>query len=177
MDDMGDILNLKEYLPVWPNWPKPGVNFIDICGILNEPKAFKYVNYCLTKFAESYGATSIVAIESRGFIFASTVANNLGIPLVLIRKPNKLPGPIETLKYQTEYSFDELSIQKNVSLGHKPYVIDDLLATGGTLLAASKLIDRENVRCGVIVNLTFLPGQKNLKLNNIECDCIVEYDE
>jgi len=170
-------MNLKEHLPVWPDWPKPGVNFIDICGIATKPNVFKYVNESLCQFASSHQSTSIVAIESRGFIFGSVVANYLNLPLVLVRKPNKLPGPIETIQYETEYSFDELSIQKDSPVGDRPYIIDDLLATGGTLLATSKLINKKDTRCGVIVNLSFLSGVEKLKQNNIECDFIVDYDD
>ena len=170
-------MNLKDYLPIWSDWPKPGVNFIDICGIAENPEAFNYVNKTLSQFVSSHQSTSIVAIESRGFIFGSVVATHLNLPLILVRKPNKLPGPIETIQYETEYSFDELSIQKDSPVGDRPYIIDDLLATGGTLLATSKLIDKKDIRCGVIVNLSFLSGVEKLKLNNIECDFIVDYDD
>ena len=169
-------MNIKKHLPIWKDWPKSGVNFIDICGISTNPSLFKYVNDSLSRFASSHQSTSIVAIESRGFIFGSVVANYLNLPLILVRKPNKLPGPIETIQYETEYSFDELSIQKDSPVGDRPYIIDDLLATGGTLLATSKLVGDKNIRCGVIVNLSFLSGAEKLKQNNIECDCVVNYD-
>lgn len=169
-------MDLKSIMPVWPDWPQPGVNFIDICGILNNSEAIRYVSANLTHLALDHESTSIVAIESRGFIFGSLVAYTLNVPLILIRKPNKLPGPIKTIAYETEYSTDELSIQNNAPLGDRPYIIDDLLATGGTLLAASQLVNKKNVRCGVVVNLSFLPGHKKLKDNNIECDYLVKYD-
>lgn len=168
-------MNIKEHLPIWPDWPTSGVNFIDICGITTEPNVFRYVNESLSQFAYNHQSTSIVAIESRGFIFGSVVASLLNLPLILVRKPNKLPGPIETIQYQTEYSFDELSMQKESPVGDRPYIIDDLLATGGTLLATSKLVGKKNARCGVIVNLSFLSGIEKLKQNNIECDFVVNY--
>lgn len=170
-------MNIKESLPIWKDWPKSGINFIDICGITTNPTVFKYVNESLSQFASSHKSTSIVAIESRGFIFGSVVANYLNLPLILVRKPNKLPGLVETVRYETEYSFDELSIQKDSIVGDRPYIIDDLLATGGTLIATSKLIGKKNIRCGVIINLSFLSGVEKLKKNNIECDFLVNYDD
>lgn len=164
---------MKEYIPVWPNWPVEGVNFIDINGIIVRPNLFNEVTDWFVEKVKEHNATSIVAIESRGFIFGSPVSNKTNLPLVIVRKPNKLPGKLKTISYDTEYSKDELSIQIDAPIGDRPYIIDDLLATGGTLLATEQLLNKENVRCGVVVNLSFLPGCKKIK----NLDYLIDYDK
>lgn len=164
---------MKEHIPVWPNWPIEGVNFIDITGILVNPKLFNEVIDWYVNKVKEHDASSIVAIESRGFIFGSPVASRTNLPLIIVRKPNKLPGVLKTISYDTEYSKDELSIQMNSPIGERPYIIDDLLATGGTLLATQNLLEKENTRSGVVVNLSFLPGHTKIK----NLDYYIEYTE
>ena len=168
---------LKKQIPIHKDWPKPGVNFIDINGILTNPAAFDECVNWLKKTIWKHGATSIVAIESRGFIFGSSVAAQLKLPLILVRKPNKLPGELKTITYDTEYSTDSLSIQANAPIGKNPFIIDDLLATGGTILAVKKLLDIDKVNAAVIIHLSFLSGHKLLTDNNISCESLIQYDE
>ena len=168
---------LKKQIPIYKDWPKPGVNFIDINGILVNPFAFNYCIDWLKKIALEQDVTSIVAIESRGFIFGSPVASSLKIPLVLVRKPNKLPGELKTITYNTEYSTDSLSIQSNAPVGKNPIIVDDLLATGGTILAVKKLLEIDKVNAAVIIELSFLTGYRLLKDNGISCDSLIQYDE
>jgi adenine phosphoribosyltransferase len=172
-------MNLKDYIPVVPNWPKPGVNFLDITGLLNEPKAFNAVCQWLSIQARAVNATSIVAVESRGFLFAGSLARSHELPLVLVRKPNKLPGDVRTVTYNTEYSTDSLSIKSNAPVGSRPFIIDDLLATGGTILATAKLLrdnfDVEVVNAVAVIGLDFLPGHNRLIQDKIDIHTLINY--
>jgi adenine phosphoribosyltransferase len=173
-------MNLKNYIPVVPNWPKPGVDFLDITGLLNEPTAFNYSVNQLSLLVRQANASSIVAVESRGFIFASPVAKALGLPLIIVRKPNKLPGDVHTITYDTEYSTDSLSIKSNAPVGLTPYIVDDLLATGGTILATAQLLRDhftvESISAGAVIGLDFLPGRNNLSVSNITVNTLINYE-
>jgi adenine phosphoribosyltransferase len=121
-------------------------------------------------FAEQ--SSSIVAIESRGFPIGAVLAQQLKLPLVLVRKPNKLPRPVYSQSYTTEYSTDSVEIKQSANVRDYPLIVDDLLATGGTVTAAADLLKNNFavnlVRCAVIINLSFLPGAELLKQNQIE---------
>ena len=172
------VLNdLKKKIPIHKDWPKPGVNFIDINGILTDSLVYDTCITWLKDLAFQKPPTSIVAIESRGFLFGSPIAHALKLPLIIVRKPNKLPGELKTITYDTEYSTDSLSIQANAPIGDRPFIVDDLLATGGTIIAVKKLLGVEQVNSAVIINLAFLPGMKSLKDNNISCEALISYDE
>lgn len=171
------LSELKKKIPVHKDWPKPGINFIDINGIITDPLAYDTCIDWLKSLAFKRSPTSIVAIESRGFLFGSPIAQSLKLPLIIVRKPNKLPGQLKTISYGTEYSTDMLSIQANAPVGDRPLIVDDLLATGGTIIAVKKLLGLDKINAGVIINLSFLPGLKNLKENNISCDALISYDE
>ena len=158
-------MNLKSIITETPDWPTAGVNFLDITPILENPAVF---DYCIDQFVGvAKTATSIVAVESRGFPLGAVIANRLSIPLILVRKPNKLPRPVYTESYTTEYSTDTLEIRQSADIGSHPMIIDDLLATGGTVRAVVTLLkknfDPTQITCGVIINLSFLPGEQLLK--------------
>ena len=171
------VIKLKSKIPIHKDWPKPGVNFIDINGILTDPWAYDFCVEWLKNIVFDKPPTSIVAIESRGFLFGSPIAYFFHTPLVIVRKPNKLPGQLKTITYDTEYSTDSLSMQANAPIGDRPLIVDDLLATGGTIIAVKKLLDIEKVNAAVIVNLSFLPGMKNLNDNGISCNALLSYDD
>lgn len=124
-----------------PNFPKEGILFYDITGVLVNPEA---MNYCFDKMYEIYKDANIDAvagIESRGFIFAAPLAARLNKPLILIRKKGKLPAETYTCKYDLEYGTAEIEVHKaDISKGQKVLVVDDLIATGGTLAAAKNLL-------------------------------------
>ena len=124
-----------------PGFPKPGVLFYDITGILVNPKAFAY---CIDKMAELYAGTAldaVAAIESRGFIFAAPFALRRGLPMILLRKKGKLPGKTYQISFTLEYGEDVLEVHRSdVRPGQKILLIDDLIATGGTLAAAAQLL-------------------------------------
>ena len=126
-----------------PDFPKPGILFYDITGVLVNPEALRF---CIDKMVELYKDAKIDAVagvESRGFIFAAPLAQALGIPLVLIRKKGKLPGDTYECSYALEYGSATVEVHKSdVKAGQKFLVVDDLIATGGTLAAAKNLIEQ-----------------------------------
>lgn len=126
-----------------PDFPKPGILFYDITGVFINPKAF---DFCINKMVELYKDAKIdavAAVESRGFLFAAPFAQRLGIPLVLIRKKGKLPGDTYSCKYALEYGMAEVEVHKSdVEKGKNYLVVDDLIATGGTLVASRNLIEQ-----------------------------------
>lgn len=174
-------MNLKSLIPVIANWPKPGVNFLDITAVLENPAAFAYCVDWLIDTAQQHQATSLVAVESRGFPFAAATAKILNIPLVLARKPNKLPGAVFAQSYCTEYSTDTIEIKQSSPVGLRPLIVDDLLATGGTMAAVADLIstnfDATCVAGAVVVDLEFLNGRDLLNNRNIVIFALETYCE
>ena len=172
-------MNLKLIIPTVSNWPKPGVNFLDITPVLENPTAFAYCTEWLIDCVQSCDATSLVAMESRGFPFAAAVAYATNLPLILARKSGKLPRPVYQKTYDTEYSTDSVEIKLSSPVGARPLVIDDLLATGGTIQAVSELLTCnfavDTVSAAVIVNLKFLPGADVLTQNSIKLFSLEDY--
>lgn len=172
-------MNLKLIIPTVDNWPRAGVNFLDITPVLENPSAFAHCTEWLTQCAQTINATSLVAIESRGFPFAAAVAYAANLPLILARKPGKLPRPVYQKTYDTEYSTDRVEIKLSAPVGARPLVVDDLLATGGTIQAVSELLTHnfavDQVSAAVIVNLRFLPGGSVLNQNSIKLFSLEDY--
>lgn len=160
------------------DFPKKGILFYDITGLLINPGAFRL---CIERMKSLYsdrGITRIAAIEARGFIFASPLALSLNVPLVLIRKKNKLPGETISASYALEYGEDTIEMHKSdISPGDRVLIIDDLIATGGTLNAACRLI--ESAGAGVeeifaVIGLPFLNYHKALQ--GYKTRTLVNYD-
>ena len=172
-------MNLKLIIPTIPNWPRAGVDFLDITPVLETPSAFAHCVEWLIRCAQATGATSLVAMESRGFPFAAAAAHAVGLPLILARKPGKLPRPVYQKTYATEYSTDSVEIKISAPVGARPLVVDDLLATGGTLQAVAELLTHnfavKQVSAAVIVNLKFLPGESVLLQNSIQLFSLEDY--
>lgn len=150
-----------------PNFPKPGILFYDITGILVCPDAF---NFCLDAMVSIYKDTAVDAVagvESRGFLFSAPLADRLGIPLILIRKKGKLPGETWSAKYELEYGSAEIEIHKSdIQKGQHILVIDDLIATGGTLKAVRSIFEKAGASVTEffgIVGLPFLNYAEKLK--------------
>ena len=134
-------MNLLDYLPGVPDFPKPGILFRDISPLLANPTAFKEAIAKLHELAQSFDYTHILGIESRGFIFGSALAHHAHKGLALARKPNKLPLASHREFYGLEYGKDPLEIQQStLAKDARVLIIDDVLATGGTLIAADKLL-------------------------------------
>lgn len=154
-----------------PDFPKPGILFYDITGILVNPDAFKF---CLDKMVEIYKDAkidAIAAVESRGFIFAGPLAEKMGVPLVLIRKKGKLPGDTFECSYALEYGTATVEVQKSdVQKGQKFLVIDDLIATGGTLNATKNLIEQGG---GEVTDFFGVIGLPELNYEKVLAPCKV----
>ena len=175
-------MDLKNIIRTVDDFPKPGVKFLDITSILENPEAFRRTVNWLIKVAAIYQIESIIAIDARGFIWGGAIASELQIPLHLARKPGKLPGNVITQTYDTEYSTASLSMLKDVKVKGPVLVIDDILATGGTLNAVGKLLELEfnikpnNQVHAVIANLDFLPGKKFLTNNGYIVEHLINFD-
>ena len=165
------IENLKSAIRDIPDFPKPGILFKDITTLVKDPVYFRASVDLLVEHAKNLNIDLIAAIESRGFIFGSAMAYAMGLGFIPIRKPGKLPGKTVRQRYELEYGFDEIEIHADaIRAGDKVLIIDDLLATGGTALAAAQLIrklDGDVVEIAFLVELGFLNGRKLLKDYNM----------
>ena len=160
-------MNLEKFIANVPNFPKEGILFKDITPLLQNGEAFKYACNKIAEFAKEQGATVIVGPESRGFIFGCPVANNLNIGFVPVRKPGKLPREQVTEKYTLEYGSNELCMHlDSIRPGDKVVIIDDLLATGGTLKATCNIVKKlggEVVGISCLIELLDLKGRELLE--------------
>lgn len=157
---------LRNSIKDYPDFPKKGIIFKDISPILTNPELFSDLIDKITKYSCFKSTDAIVAIDARGFIFGSAIANIINKPLILARKENKLPGQVIEKRYGLEYGHDKLCIQESAVSPFKKFIIvDDLLATGGTakcVIDMLKIKQKEILALSVIVELTFLEGSKNL---------------
>ena len=160
-------MKLENYIAAVEDFPTEGILFRDITPLLQNGDAFKYACDKITEFAKSVGATIVVGPESRGFIFGCPVASNLNIGFAPVRKPNKLPRAQVTEKYTLEYGSNELCMHlDSLQPGDKVIIIDDLLATGGTVLATCNLVKKlgaEVVGIACLIELVDLAGRQLLK--------------
>ncbi len=159
-------MNLKDYIATIPNYPIEGVNFRDITPLMGDGEAFHYACKQMTDFASEMNAEVVIGPESRGFIFGCPVANSLNIGFVPVRKPGKLPRETVSFTYDLEYGSNELHIHADaIKPGQRCIIIDDLLATGGTVEATIKLIEEIGgivVGCIFLIELEELNGRKNI---------------
>ena len=154
-------MDFKKYIASIPDFPQPGVLFRDITPLMSDGEAFHAATSEIQKFAEQVGAEVIAAPESRGFIFGCPVAANLHIGFVPVRKPGKLPRETISYRYDLEYGSNELHMHKDaITPGQKVLIVDDLLATGGTVQATIKMIEELD---GVVVGCAFLIELEGLK--------------
>lgn len=171
-------MNLYEKIASIPNYPIEGVLFRDITPLMNDGAAFKEAVNQMLEFARQQGAEVIVGPESRGFIFGCPVAYEMGIGFVPVRKPGKLPRETVAYSYDLEYGSNELHIHADaITPGQKVLVVDDLLATGGTIEATVKLIEAlggEVVGCAFLIELLDLDGRE--KLNGLPILSILSYE-
>lgn len=160
-----------------PDFPKKGIMFRDITTLLAEPEAFGAAIDEMFTLYSSARISKVVGIESRGFIFASALAYKMHAGLVPVRKPNKLPAKTIREEYQLEYGNDALEMHcDSISTGERVLIVDDLLATGGTVEAACKLVERMGgtiVGLAFLIELTFLNGRK--RLQNYDIHSLVQY--
>jgi adenine phosphoribosyltransferase len=176
MKDKG--IDLKRYIRDVPDWPKKGILFRDITPLLKNPKAFAAAVDALCCEFKDAGVEYVAAVEARGFIFGSAVAEKLGVGFVPIRKKGKLPWLTERVSYDLEYGTDTLEVHRDaVTSGAKVLMVDDLLATGGTMAAACKLIKKIG---GKVAGITFLVELADLrgreKIAGYKVASIISYD-
>jgi len=171
-------MNLLDYLPSVPDFPKPGIMFKDISPLLADQKAFSYAIdklYALSDFCEF---DFVLGIESRGFIFATALAHVSQKGLVLARKPNKLPNQVHSESYGLEYGRDTLEIQQAIlPKNAKVLLIDDVLATGGTLLAGTNLVRKSGAQVAgtlVLLEILELMGAKRLSGANVLSKSLIQ---
>ena len=145
-------MKLEEYIDSIIDWPEQGVNFKDITPLLSEPKAFKEAVHGMIDLINN-DASLLAGIESRGFIFASAMATKLNFGLALLRKSGKLPPPKVSNKYKLEYGFDEMEVKKAKQKNHRIILIDDILATGGTILSAYTLCTKAGYKISQVIVL------------------------
>ena len=164
-------MDLKQHIRDVPDFPKPGILFRDITPLLANPRAFGYV---IERFAEHFGqkgVTAVVAAEARGFIFAAPLALRLDAAFVPVRKPGKLPRQTHSFTYDLEYGSDTLHIHADaVGPGDRVLLVDDLLATGGTMDACAKIAERTGASvagCAFLIELDFLKGRDKLAAYDI----------
>lgn len=160
-------MDLAQYIRNIPDFPKPGVQFKDISTLLLEPQAVQFI---VDSWAQRYAdqeIDKIVGAESRGFIFGAPLAYAMGLPFVLARKAGKLPAEVEREEYQLEYGTDVIEIHKDaIRAGDRLLLVDDLLATGGTMGAVARLVEKmggEVVEAAFVIELSFLNGRKQLE--------------
>lgn len=150
-----------------PDFPKPGILFKDITPVLLDAPLYGRVVEALATAVRDAGADVVMGIESRGYLFAAPVAARLGLPLALVRKPGKLPWRTRAATYDLEYGTDRIEVHEDaVQPGQRVAVIDDLLATGGTMEAACRLVrdlGGAPVLAAFVVELSFLPGRQRLR--------------
>ncbi|HLF20090.1 MAG TPA: adenine phosphoribosyltransferase [Bacteroidota bacterium] len=171
--------DLASYIRNVPDFPKKGVIFRDITTLLKEPDAFKKAVATLYERYNGAKIHKVVGVESRGFILGAALALRLGVGFVPIRKKGKLPAETVREEYSLEYGKDSIEIHKDaIEKGDRVLIHDDLLATGGTIGAASKLVERVGgniVGLCFLVELTFLKGRD--RLANYDVFSLIQYDK
>lgn len=164
-------MNLKDYIRDIPDFPQPGILFRDITPLLRDSGAFNYTVDRLAEQCRDYTIDTIVAIESRGFLFGAPLAYRLNKPLVPVRKEGKLPGDTVSAEYFLEYGSNKVEMHLgDVGPGDQVLLIDDVLATGGTLAAAAQLVENtggEVAAMGLVIELEDLGGRNTLGVYDI----------
>ena len=172
-------MDLKKYIRSIPDYPKKGILFRDITTLIKNPHAFNFAIDQIIKIASQIEFNKVSAIESRGFIFASTVSYLTKKPLILLRKKDKLPAERYSVDFELEYGRATIEVHKDsVEKKDKVLVIDDLIATGGTAEAAAKLIEKSEGQVAgfiFIINLFDLPGNKKLKEKSYFTKSLIEF--
>lgn len=170
---------IKESIKSVPDYPKPGILFRDVTSLLEDPRAYAATIALLVERYRDRGITKVVGTEARGFLFGAPVALALNVGFVPVRKPGKLPRETLSESYELEYGTDTLELHKDaIQSGDSVLVVDDLLATGGTIEATVKLIRRaggEVKDAAFVINLFDLSGEARLKAMGIDCYSLVNF--
>ena len=178
---MNDRLDLKKHIRNVDDFPIPGIKFRDITSLIETPEPFQKTCKELTRITKDFSADLVVSIESRGFIFAGSVANDLLLPFILARKPGKLPNETYIKNFDLEYGSTSIEIQKNtnISEGQRVVIIDDLVATGGTAIACAELltenfnVQKSDILILCIIDLPNLGGSKLIVKDGYNIETLV----
>ncbi len=170
--------DLKSYIREVADFPKPGINFYDITTLLKDPLALRMtVDRFAWLFSRGHRVDKVVGIESRGFMFGPSLAYSLNAGFVPVRKPGKLPARTVSQSYELEYGSDRLEMHADaIDPGERVLIVDDVIATGGTAVAAARLVEAQGAAVagfGFIIELSFLPGRQ--KLVDYEVESLIRY--
>ncbi len=170
-------MDLKDHIRSIPDFPKPGILFYDIATLLRDADAWQVAMGRMARAVRPHLPDMVAGIESRGFLVAAPLALKLGCGFIMMRKPGKLPGPTVSESYALEYGEDRLEIQADaIQPGQRVVIVDDLLATGGTLAAGVRLLRHRGAivpAVAALIELTFLNGRSRL---DVPCEALVTYD-
>lgn len=160
------LFDLKQFVPTFPDFPQKGINFYDVTGLLRDSEVFALTVSQMTRLIDKFEPNRLFALDSRGFLFAAPVAANLGIGLSLLRKKGKLPGAVEGYDYDLEYGTATIECRReDFDAGERLVVVDDLLATGGTLRAGVELLKKLSgnvVGAAAVIELGDLNGRTKI---------------
>ena len=172
-------MDLKEYIRSIPDYPKKGILFRDITTLIKDEKAFEECINQIVEKSKNFKFNKIAAIESRGFVFASAVSYLLKKPFIMLRKKNKLPADTYSVDFELEYGTATIEVHKDsIEKKDSVLIIDDLIATGGTAEAASKLVEISNGKVAgfiFVINLFDLDGYNKLKKKNYKISSLIEF--
>ena len=170
-------MDIKEHIRSIPDFPKPGILFYDISTLLAHADAWQVAMGRMANLVRRHQPDLLAGVESRGFLIAAPLALKLGCGFIMLRKKGKLPGPTIGYDYALEYGSDRIEVQADaVKPGQRVVVVDDLLATGGTMRAGIELLRRVGAvvpAAAALIELTFLRGREKL---DVPLDCLVAYD-
>ena len=177
-------IDLKDCIRTVPNFPIPGIQFRDITSLIENPSAFNKSLLDLTSLTMSFGATKVVGIESRGFVFGAPIARDLDLPFIMARKPGKLPNPTHKRDFDLEYGSTSLEIQKVTDINEhdKVVIVDDLIATGGTAIACADLVHecfnvpKENILILAVIDLPSLEGSAIIEKHGYSVNTLIEFE-
>jgi adenine phosphoribosyltransferase len=171
-------MDLMKYITTVPDWPKPGIKFLDITTLMDNGEAYKYATDQIVKYAKEKQIELVVGPEARGFIIGCPVSYSLGVGFVPVRKEGKLPRETIKVSYGLEYGKDVLTIHKDaIKPGQRVLITDDLLATGGTIEATIKLVEKLGgyvAGIAFLIELSYLEGKK--KLNGYDVLSLMQYE-
>lgn len=174
-----DEFYIKSVIRSLPDWPEPGVIFRDVTPVFKDPKAMRMVCDAFIQRYIGSNITHIASIDARGFLLGSVIAYQLNLPLILIRKKGKLPGDTISQEYQLEYGTAAIEVQTDaVKAGDRVLLLDDLIATGGTLLASCSLINQlgaEVTEVGALIDLPDLQGSARIQESGIPVYSLLAY--
>lgn len=170
-------MDLKDHIRGVPDFPKPGILFYDISTLLRDADAWQVAMGRMARLVRAYQPDLVAGIESRGFLMAAPLALKLGCGFIMLRKRGKLPGPTIGLDYALEYGTDRIEVQADaVHQGQRVLIVDDLLATGGTMAAGITLLRSVGAvvpAAAALIELSFLDGRKRL---DVPFEALVTYD-